>query len=291
MHNKLTILQLYFFHVKEITMLKSILLLSIILVLNTINAQTIDNPEDVWSDIIEVNQSILQRHVVYDIPGMIAILVPDDTGKYKSYLIGRKVLKNSEALPELKSKPTVLYSDIVSKSTASKLSYLSFVSATMSDEEEVRFSITETSYTSILDNDIDWDGFDKRIAEIKKRNSSLPQGTKFGVVKVASIITVDNQKFKKVRGAAKISGWGFSGDVKHLSQSSEKRIDFKVGVSLTFSDIYIEDLITVIAPENSRSLEKNKDKDNGKKSDILKQYNEVLKKMIAHPIELNENIK
>ena len=248
------------------------------------NAQTFNNPEEVWSDIIEVEQSILQRHVVYDIPGTIVVLLPNSEGSYDAKLIGRKVLKDPKKLPELISKPTVLYSDIVKKNIAANLSYLSFASVNMSDEEEIRFSITETSYTSILDNDIDWDAFDERVATIKSQNPNLPNGTKFGVVKIASVITIDNQKFKRVKNAGKISGWGFSSDVKHLSESSIKRIDFKVGISLSFSDVYLKDLITSneFTPIDNSGENKNFTEIEKPltKIQLLKMYNESIKNKI-----------
>jgi hypothetical protein len=273
--------------------MKNLTILLIVFYSCIIQSQTIVKPEDVWSDIIEVEQSILQRHVVYDLPGMIAVLIPQADGTEKAVLIGNKVLKLNDKLPDLISKPTVLYSDIVKKSTAANLSYLSFASTSMSKDEEIRFSITETSYTSILDNDINWDSFNERVAIIKTKNPELPIGTKFGVVKVASIITVENQKFKKVKNAGKISGWGFSGGAKHLSESSEKRIDFKVGISLTYSDIYLTDLISSKKNLDLNKLDKSllDIKNPLNKINIIKSLNFQVKNLIKLPVELkNESV-
>lgn len=209
------------------------------LAITSIKVKSQQNPKEVWSDVIEIDQGILQRHVVYDLPGAILILIPTTGGKFESRIFGNKVLKNNNKMPELVSKPTVLVSDVATKTLAGSLGYLSFASASMSDTDEIRFTITETSYSSILDNDIDWPAFNERIALIKEKNPSLPKGTMYAVVKVASIITIDNQRFKKVQKAANISGWGFASEAKALSETSAKRLDFKVGVAVTFSDEYI----------------------------------------------------
>lgn len=242
----------------------------------TVIAQQSSDPKKVWSDIIEIEQGILQRHVLHDIPGTIIVLIPDGQGKFKSRLIGNKVLKDVNKLPELNSKPTELVSDIAKKELAMSLSYLSFASVSMSNDEEIRFSITETSNCSILDNEIDWQTFNERVAAIKANNPNLPEGTIFAVAKVASVITIDNQRFKKVNRAADISGWGFSSSNKYLTESSNRRVDFKVGVAITFSDEFLDILV-------AKSTDKNIDK-NWKSNDKLLNKIQVL-------ADLNRNLK
>lgn len=244
------------------------------------NAQQTSDPKKVWSDIIEVEQGILQRHVLNDIPGTIIVLIPDGDEKFKSRLIGRKVLKDNSKLPKLNSKPTELVSDIAKKDLAVSLSYLSFASASMENNEEIRFSITETSNCHILDNDIDWQAFNERVASIKTKNPNLPEGTIFAVVKVASVITIDNQRFKSVKKASDISGWGFSNSNKYLTESSNRRTDFKVGVSITFSDEFLDILVS-----NSEKESVNKNwKENNiyfNKLQVLSEINKAFKDRVV----------
>ncbi len=260
---------------KKITLILTMLTLTL-----TVNAQQTADPKKVWSDIIEIEQGILQRHVLHDIPGTIIVLIPDGQGKFKSRLIGNKVLRDNSKLPELNSEPTEFISDIAKKELAISLSYLSFASASMSNDEEIRFSITETSNCNILDNEIDWTTFNERVALIKASNPNLPEGTIFGVVKVASVITIDNQRFKSVKKAADISGWGFSSSNKYLTESSNRRVDFKVGVAITFSDEFLD---VLVAKSSDKSIDKNW-KSNDKllnKIKVLSNLNRNLKELVV----------
>jgi len=189
------------------------------------------------TDVIEIDSAVLNRHVLNDIPGAIVALIPDESGKLVPTILGQKVLKKQEELPKILAKPTELISQSVVKSVAAGLNYLSFASASMDNKDEVRFTVTQTAYSSILDNEINWKEFDKRIKAIRKANPNLPKGTKFGVVRVADVITINYQVFSQVKNSSKISGWGFSGNSKYLSQKTDVSNSFSLGVALSYSDL------------------------------------------------------
>jgi hypothetical protein len=188
------------------------------------------------SDVIEIDSAVLNRLVLQDIPGSIFLLLPDKSGNLKPTILGQKVLKDNQKLPEIEAKPTELISHTVVKNVAAGLGYLSFVSASMDNKDEVKFSVTQTAFTSILDNQIDWPEFNKRVKAIRKANPNLPKGTKFGVVRVADIVNINYQVFTQVRNSSKISGWGFSGNSKYLSQKTDRSNKFSVGVALSYSE-------------------------------------------------------
>ncbi|MRX42065.1 hypothetical protein GJU43_22550 [Flavobacterium sp. LC2016-23] len=242
--------------------------------------------KNVWLDIVELEQGILQRHIVNDLPGSIIMLIPKTDGKsYNVKILGNKVLVNNSKLPEIKQEPTLLVSDLLKKDIAVNLSYLSFISAGMANSDEVNFSITETSHTSIVDGEINWKKFDERVAKIKKDNPKLPANTVFAVLKVASVIAIEHQVFKSVTKATKIEGFGFAGDAKFLSQSTQKKIDFKVGVALAFSESSIVDILNF----NNKLMEtydKSKITKNGNKGLNFTPENNLLYENF-----LNENLK
>lgn len=270
----------YFKHYQCISILS-------LLISTNIKAQVNTNPNQVWSEIIEIEQSLINRHILNDIPGTILALVPQPAGQFKPVLLGRKTLKAGVELPKLESTPTLLIEDLASKQIALNLSYLSMVSATMENSEEVRFSVTETNHTSILDYDIDWDRFDERVAGYLAQTDKYPEGTIFGVVKVASIIVVDHQKFIKKKKAADINGWGLSVDGKILSESSKKNITYKVGVALTYSDLFLNSYI--VNNEGFKSYSNWQESPKlAMKSELIKLINEEHKVNIVEPaIEAN----
>lgn len=249
----------------------------------TIKAQVSTDPNKVWSEIIELEQGLLSRHILNDIPGTIVALIPQSDGTYKPRLLGRKTLKAGGELPKLESIPTLLIEDLASKEVALSVSYLSMISASMEDTEEVRFSVTETSHTSILDNDIDWDSFDERVAGYLTQIDRYPEGTIFGVVKVASVIVVDHQKFVKKKRAADINGWGLSANGKYLSESSKRNVTFKVGVSLTYSDLQLDSYVSRYEELKSYTDWQSTHKYENKLS-LIKLINEEHKSNIVSPI-------
>ncbi len=204
--------------------------------------QNFPTPEtkDIWAGMIELEQSIHLRHALHDIPGSIVVLIPEN-GKYDVRLLGSKVLLDKDKLPELKQEPTLLISSSASKTQVANAGFLSFVSANMENTDVVKYVVTETGVSISLDNEIDWAKFSMRENEIKKKNPNLPQGTRFGVVKVASIISIYHEYYKKVSRAGKISGWGFNSEAKILTQKENNLLNFKIGVALTYSDSDIEE--------------------------------------------------
>lgn len=207
-------------------------------------AQPAKTVDEVWAGVIELPKETLTRHILHDLPGSIVALVPQGE-RIIPYLMGNKVLKDSSKLPELKMQPTVLISNVASKSTAGRVGFLSFVSASMEDTDEVKFNVTETSHAAVFDSEIDWGKFATRISAIKSANPNLPQGTVFGVVRVGSVISITHQIFSKVKRAAEISGWGFAGGGKYLSSNSEESTNFKVGVALTYPDVIMSDIFAL----------------------------------------------
>ena len=211
---------------------------------------------NVWN-VIEIESGILNRHVLNDLPGSIVALIPSVDGKETPTILGQKVLKNPDKLPKLIAKPTELVSHIVTKNTAGNVGYLSFVSATMDDKDEVKFSVVETSYCSILDKDVNWADFLARVTKIRNDYPNLPSGTKFGVIRVASVITINHQVFTQVKKASKISGWGFSGGSKYLSQKTDSSVSFKVGVALSYSDLDMSSIFPKTWPKRNPKITSN----------------------------------
>lgn len=206
-------------------------------------------------DIIEVPQGFLLSNVLNDLPGTIVTLVPDNKGNFTPHLMARKVLKNASR-PELKTEPKVLIENIASQTLALSASYLSFVSGSMEKTDEVQYRVTETSNCSVNDGDIDWVNFKKRVDEIKKANPNLPANTKFGVIRVADVITIDYQVFRNVKNAGKIEGWGFSGESKFLSQKSNKSMNWIVGCALIYPDNLTINISSTISATRYTELKK-----------------------------------
>lgn len=206
------------------------------------NSQLHNDPSEVWLGVIELPNDSLTRHVLNDLPGMICVLVPGEDSVVPN-LIGDKVLKDAEKLPDLDATPTVFISSTITKEKAGKLGYLSFVSGALENGEEAKFSVIETAHTAAKDKEIDWVDFEGRVKKLKNDYPNLPEGTRFGVVRVASVLQVSYQTFFKVSKSAKIQGWGFSGGGKYLSQKSDESHEYKVGVALAYTGIDLEALV------------------------------------------------
>jgi hypothetical protein len=229
---------------KKITLILA-LVFSIVL---SVPAQTkADSPvikvKETLSDFIELEQGVIRRHLLTDLPGSIVIMIPNESGKLVTKLLGDNVLKNAAMLLELKTEPTELIHYMARKKLASTLSYLDFISTGMKESDEVKFSVFQTNHTTVTDNDIDWAKFNARITSIKKEYPTLPKETIFAVVRGASVVAIDYQVFKAVSKSAKISGYGYSGNGKYLTENAPNKLDFKVGVSLTYPDAVVGNLI------------------------------------------------
>ena len=195
--------------------------------------------ENIWSDMIEIEQGTLMRHILNDIPGSVGVIIPEK-GKIVVKLLPKKVLKDNTKLPELQAEPTLLISSHVTKTIAANIGFLSFIAASMSYTDELKFNVTETCHASVKDADIDWDTLEKRIKEIVSNNPNLPSNIQFGVVKVVNIISINYEEYKKVNKASKISGWGFNAGGKCLSEKGNAAHAFKVGVALVYPNFVLE---------------------------------------------------
>ena len=212
------------------------LLVILLFSFGAVNAQVVDKGSPLLN-IIEIPQGIAVQNVISDLPGSLVLLIPDSTsGNYKPYLVGEKVLKNMAMVPKVKTIPKVIMNQVSNKSDALSASYLSFVSGSMENTDEVKYTVTETSNTSIVNSDVDWKRLDARIKEIKKKNPTLSPKTIFGVLQVANVIEIHYQLYKKVSKAGKIAGWGFAGDAKYLSEKQNESLNWIVGASLLYPD-------------------------------------------------------
>ncbi len=256
----------------------------IFIILKLSYGQRILQPEYVWADMIEIKQSTLLRHVLNDIPGSIVVLIPEN-GKMASYILARKILKKLNELPEINLEPTTLISSVVSKYRAANIGFLSFVTASMENTDEVKFTVSETSNSFILDSNIDWDAFDKRVAAIKEKYPDKLSKAIFGVVKVASIISIYHEAYRKVSKAAKISGWGFNAGGKCLSEKGDSSSAFKIGVALAYPD-------SVIRSFDNQQLSKNLIGFNSLmfKGDFGKIINTVIAKNLIRPAYFVDDI-
>ncbi|UAY55688.1 hypothetical protein [Arachidicoccus terrestris] len=212
------------------------LLLICLLSAGAINAQVTDKQSPLLN-IIEIPHGILAQNVLSDLPGSLVLLIPDSSGgNYRPYLVGEKVLKNNAFVPKVKTEPKLIMSQVADKSLALSASYLSFVSGNMENTDEVKYTVTETSNTSIVNGDVDWKRLNERIKNIRKANPTLSPKTIFGVLQVANVIEIHYQLYKKVSKAGKISGWGFAGDAKYLSEKRDESMHWMVGASLLYPD-------------------------------------------------------
>lgn len=189
-----------------------------------------------WPGYIEIENSQLSRHILNDIPGSIIVFVPSGDGTYTTRILGEKILKSTTKLPEINVKPQVLVHGFSKKETVIGVSYLSFISASMTEKDEVNLTVTESSSSSILDGDIDWPAANKRIEDFKTKNNGKIEGVLFAVIKVASVITLEHQIFSSVNRAAKISGYGFAGNGSFLTEKGKENNTFKVGVDVVYTD-------------------------------------------------------
>lgn len=213
-------------------------LMIIFMIFNISYGQRILQPEDVWAGMIEIEQGTLMRHVLNDIPGSIVVLIQENE-RIRTCLLARKILKEQDKLPKINLKPTNLMSSFASRNRAAGIGILSFITASMGVTDEVKFIISETSHSSILDSDIDWDAFNKRVDKIKERYPDESSKAIFGVVKVANIISIYYEIYKRVSKASKIFGWGFNAEGKCLSEKGVASSAFKVGVALAYPDSII----------------------------------------------------
>jgi len=204
-------------------------------------AQARSNPSDIWKGVIELSDDALSKYVINDLPGTICVLIPSPEGT-RAMLLGGKVLKSDGTQAKLQVMPQLLMSSTITREKAGEVSYLSFLSATLDKKEEAKFSVAETSHSFVLDAQIDWVELDKRVLDIRKKYPNLPKGTRFGVVRVASVLMISYQTFFGVSGAGKIMGWGFAGGGRYLSQKGDESHVYKVGVSLTYSPTDLGDV-------------------------------------------------